>query len=85
MTLMDGLELYICVILTIEFFYDYHYNTVEQRIKRRKKLEKVKKEVDKQGFREGKSTTLPETAGEMRYVPKTSESIQTKIEPRSQP
>lgn len=44
MTLTDGLELYICVILTIEFFYDYYYNTVENRRKRRikKKQEEPK-------------------------------------------
>lgn len=36
MTLMDGLELYICLILTVEFVYDYWWNTRENRIKRRK-------------------------------------------------
>lgn len=36
MTLMDGLEMYICVILTVEFWYDYWWNTRENRIKRRK-------------------------------------------------
>jgi hypothetical protein len=42
MSLMDGLELYICVILTIEFVYDYWWNTRENRIKRRKASEKKK-------------------------------------------
>lgn len=37
MTLMDGLEAYICVILTVEFVYDYWWNSRENRIKRRKK------------------------------------------------
>lgn len=35
MTLMDGLEGYICLILTIEFIYDYWWNTKEQRMKRK--------------------------------------------------
>lgn len=42
MSLTDGLEAYICIILTIEFWYDMWYNTRENRIKRRKKLEKTK-------------------------------------------
>jgi hypothetical protein len=37
MSLMDGLELYICLILTVEFIYDYWWNSREQRLKRRKK------------------------------------------------
>jgi hypothetical protein len=36
MTLTDGLEAYICIILTIEFVYDYLWNTRENRIKRRR-------------------------------------------------
>ena len=46
MTLMDGLELYICIILTIEFWYDYWYNTRENRIKRRKTSAKKDKIVE---------------------------------------
>ena len=42
MTLTDGLEAYICIILTIEFVYDYLWNTRENRIKRRKASEKKK-------------------------------------------
>lgn len=33
---MDGLEMYICVILTVEFIYDYWWNSRDNRIKRRK-------------------------------------------------
>jgi len=43
---MDGLELYICIILTIEFWYDYWYNTRENRIKRRKTSAKKDKIVE---------------------------------------
>ena len=39
MTLTDGLEAYICIILTVEFYYDYWYNTRENRKKRRAKKE----------------------------------------------
>jgi len=46
MALMDGLELYICIILTIEFWYDYWYNTRENRIKRRKTSAKKDKIVE---------------------------------------
>lgn len=43
MTLTDGAELYICLILTIEFGYDYWWNSRENRIKRRKQREKTQK------------------------------------------
>lgn len=36
MTLTDSLEAYVCFILTVEFIYDYIWNTRENRIKRRK-------------------------------------------------
>lgn len=39
MTVTDGLEAYIALILTVEFIYDYWWNTREQRLKRRKKKE----------------------------------------------
>lgn len=42
MLLTDGLEAYIAVILTIEFVYDYWWNTRENRLKRRKRNEKTK-------------------------------------------
>ena len=77
MTLTDGLEAYIAVILTIEFGYDYWYNTRENRIKRRKR-EKAK--MDKQGLREGTSLSVQKTKGEMCDMPEASVSIQKKAE-----
>ncbi len=41
MTLTDGSEVYICLILTVEFVYDYWWNSRENRMKRRKKNEKA--------------------------------------------
>jgi hypothetical protein len=75
-TLNDSLEFYICVILTVEFYYDYWYNTREQRIKRRKN---AKKEVVKQGLREGKSVFLQEAKGEVCHLPETTEPLQAKV------
>lgn len=43
MTLSDSLELYVCIILSVEFVYDYWYNSVENRRKRRAKAIKPKK------------------------------------------
>ena len=37
MSLTDGAEIYICLILSIEFVYDYYWNTRENRKKRRAK------------------------------------------------
>ncbi len=37
MSLTDGLELYVCFILTAEFIYDYIWNSREARKKRRAK------------------------------------------------
>ena len=39
MSLTDALELYIALILTVEFVYDYWWNSREQRKKRRAKKE----------------------------------------------
>lgn len=39
MSLMDGAELYIAIILSVEFIYDYWWNTRENRKKRRAKKE----------------------------------------------
>lgn len=35
MTLTDGLELYVCVILTIEFWYDWRLNQHVKSLKKR--------------------------------------------------
>jgi hypothetical protein len=43
MTLNDGLESYVCFILTVEFVYDYIWNSREARKKRSQK--KVKYEM----------------------------------------
>lgn len=82
MTLMDGLEAYICVILTVEFWYDYWYNTRENRIKRRKA--NGKKEVVKPILREGTSNVPKKAEGEVRNLPKASNDVQAEIEPGSQ-
>lgn len=37
MPLSDWFELYVCFILTVEFIYDYIWNSREARNKRRKK------------------------------------------------
>jgi hypothetical protein len=39
MSLTDGLEAYIALILTVELWYDYWWNTRENRKKRRAKKE----------------------------------------------
>lgn len=38
--LSDYLELYVCIILTVEFVYDYLWNSREARNKRRKRQKK---------------------------------------------
>jgi len=46
MNLSDSLEAYVCFILTVEFIYDYIWNTRENRIKRRKASAKKDKIVE---------------------------------------
>ncbi len=85
MTLTDGAEVYICLILTIEFGYDYWWNSRENRIKRRKNAEKkVKatiKEMDKPGLREGKGVLLQETGREVCDMREAPKPVQEEIKP----
>jgi hypothetical protein len=78
MILGDYLELYVCVILTIEFWYDLIWNNREAQLKRRKN---AKKEVDKQRLREGKSNSVQETKGAVCNMPEIPISVQEKIKP----
>ncbi len=48
MTLTDGLEAYICFILTVEFIYDYIWNSREARKKRRQTAQKPKVVYEKE-------------------------------------
>lgn len=79
MTLTDGAELYICVILTLEFWYDYWYNTRENRIKRRKASEKKDKskkaEMEQPIIREGTISILQEPGREVRDLSKTTKPL----------
>lgn len=87
MTLTDGAELYICLILTIEFIYDYWYNSRENRIKRRKnaaKKETKEEKMDKQGLRSRESPILQETGREVRDLRETTIPVQEKTMPRPQ-
>lgn len=47
MKLSDYLEAYVCFILTVEFIYDYVWNSREARNKRRKKKDLVLPPVQK--------------------------------------
>ena len=80
MTLMDGLELYICLILTVEFWYDYWFNSRENRIKRRKNAKKSTEEMDKQRFRERTGPFTKETEREMCDMQETAVTVQKKAE-----
>jgi hypothetical protein len=76
-------DLAILLTLWIEFFYDLMWNNHEARLKRRRKS--VKKEMDKQGFREGTDVLLQEAKGPVCNMSETTTPVQTTVEPRSQP
>jgi hypothetical protein len=72
-------DLAILLTLWIEFFYDLMWNNHEARLKRRRKS--VKKEMDKQGFREGTGILLQEAKRPVCDLSEAPKPVQEKIEP----
>ncbi len=97
MTLTDIAEIYICVILTVEYFWGRSDTDIKREAKRRIRAKKEAKEaetirdaevlapIDRDTGRSGTGEIVEISESELRHMRETGESIQDTIKRRPQP